>query len=588
MFVAASLSLLLLAIGNISANQCSPTNYDTIIKAGPSLPADEIISRHNVTSSVVMLGCHTHCKDEDKCVGFNYRTTKNVENCQLTNVTRKKEETKLTGYWILMILMRNVEAAKKAVEEENLIRKSDVHECSLGTHKCHSNATCNNTIGSYECHCHGGFAGNGKTCLDVDECSLGTHKCHSNATCNNTIGSYECHCRSGFLGNGKTCSDVDECSLGAYKCHSNATCNNTIGSYECHCRSGFAGNGKTCSDVDECSLGTHKCHSNATCNNTIGSYECHCRGGFLGNGITCSEVDECSLGTHKCHSNATCNNTIGSYECHCRRGFAGNGTTCSDVNECSLGTHKCHSDATCNNTIGSYECHCRRGFAGNGKTCLGLRCADLYEKGTNKSGIYEIDPDGKGSFKVFCDMTTSGGGWTVFQRRLDGSVDFYRGWQDYKHGFGNFSGEYWLGLDKIQRMTNISQNELRIDMEDTSGNTRYAHYDSFNVSSEIEKYKLNVRGYHGTAGNSLGRHDGMAFTTKDSDNDIWDGGNCGVLFKGAWWYYDGHESNLNGLYRYGPYNLSADGVNWNHWKGNYYSLKSTSMKIRPREFGKKK
>ncbi|XP_028411161.1 techylectin-5B-like [Dendronephthya gigantea] len=231
------------------------------------------------------------------------------------------------------------------------------------------------------------------------------------------------------------------------------------------------------------------------------------------------------------------------------------------------------------------------------KTCLkntsdenerGLHCADLYENGNNQSGIHEINPDGNGSFKVFCDMKTSGGGWTVFQRRLDGSVDFYRGWQDYKHGFGNLSGEYWLGLDKIYMMTNTSQNELRIDMEDFSGDTRYAHYDSFKVSSKNKKYKLNVGGYKGTAGNSLSKHDGMAFTTNDSDNDIWDGGNCAVKFKGAWWYYDGHESNLNGLYPNGTYKSDAKGVIWDTWKGFHYSLKSTSMKIRPREFGKKK
>ncbi|XP_028411166.1 ficolin-2-like [Dendronephthya gigantea] len=184
-------------------------------------------------------------------------------------------------------------------------------------------------------------------------------------------------------------------------------------------------------------------------------------------------------------------------------------------------------------------------------------------------------------------MTTSGGGWTVFQRRLDGSVDFYRGWEDYKQGFGNLSREYWLGLDKIHRMTNISQNELRIDMEDTSGNTRYANYDSFKVSSENVKYKLNVGGYDGTAGDSLITQNGMAFTTKDSDNDIW-GDNCAARFKGAWWYRSCHYSNLNGLYHYGAHTSFADGVNWKHWKGYYYSLKSTSMKMRPREFGKKK
>jgi hypothetical protein len=94
-------------------------------------------------------------------------------------------------------------------------------------------------------------------------------------------------------------------------------------------------------------------------------------------------------------------------------------------------------------------------------------------------------------------MTTSGGGWTVFQRRLDGSVDFYRGWQDYKQGFGNIDGEYWLGLDKIHRLTNASQNKLRIDMEDTSGNWKYAEYDLFAVTGEEQKYELSLGKYSG-------------------------------------------------------------------------------------------
>ena len=127
---------------------------------------------------------------------------------------------------------------------------------------------------------------------------------------------------------------------------------------------------------------------------------------------------------------------------------------------------------------------------------LGKNCADLYIKGSKQNGVYQIDPDGKGCFKVLCDMTTSGGGWTVFQRRLDGSVDFYRGWQDYKNGFGDLSGEFWLGLDKIHRLTTATQ-KLRIDMEDTSGNTKYAEYDLFAVTSETEKYKLSLGTYSG-------------------------------------------------------------------------------------------
>ena len=127
----------------------------------------------------------------------------------------------------------------------------------------------------------------------------------------------------------------------------------------------------------------------------------------------------------------------------------------------------------------------------------GKNCADLFKKGVKQNGVYQIDPDGKGSFNVLCDMTTSGGGWTVFQRRLDGSVDFYRGWKDYKNGFGNLNGEFWLGLDKIHRITTATKNELRIDMEDTSGNTKYAEYDLFAVTSGKQKYQLSLGAYAG-------------------------------------------------------------------------------------------
>ena len=102
---------------------------------------------------------------------------------------------------------------------------------------------------------------------------------------------------------------------------------------------------------------------------------------------------------------------------------------------------------------------------------------------------------------MFCDQTTARGGWTVFQKRLDGSVDFYRGWDDYKRGFGNLNGEFWLGLDKIHRLTK-ERSRLRVDLEDTTGKTAYAEYNSFGVASEASKYKL-----------SLGTHSGMYFDT---------------------------------------------------------------------------
>ena len=123
-------------------------------------------------------------------------------------------------------------------------------------------------------------------------------------------------------------------------------------------------------------------------------------------------------------------------------------------------------------------------------------CAELYKSGHTISGVYTIDPDGSGAFYLFCDQTTAGGGWTVFQKRLDGSVDFYRGWADYKNGFGNLNGEFWLGLDKIHRLTN-TKNRLRVDLEDTANRIAYAEYNIFAVTSEKTKYKLILGTYSG-------------------------------------------------------------------------------------------
>ena len=112
-------------------------------------------------------------------------------------------------------------------------------------------------------------------------------------------------------------------------------------------------------------------------------------------------------------------------------------------------------------------------------------------------GVYSIDPDGLGAFNVSCDMETNGGGWTVFQRRMDGSVDFYRRWNDYKEGFGDLHGEFWLGLDKINRLTRSTRNVLRVDLEDFQKNKSYAKYSRFLVASEIHVYTLVIGGYSG-------------------------------------------------------------------------------------------
>ena len=130
-------------------------------------------------------------------------------------------------------------------------------------------------------------------------------------------------------------------------------------------------------------------------------------------------------------------------------------------------------------------------------------CAEIYQFGIKINGVYKINPDGLGEFEVFCDQKTAGGGWTVFQKRQDGSVDFYRPWGDYKRGFGNLNGEFWLGLDKINRLTVSGSYKLRVDLEDVPGKTAFAEYSSFAVTSERTKYRLSLGSYSGTSFNDI-------------------------------------------------------------------------------------
>ena len=85
----------------------------------------------------------------------------------------------------------------------------------------------------------------------------------------------------------------------------------------------------------------------------------------------------------------------------------------------------------------------------------------------------------------------------MFQKRQDGSVDFYREWDDYKRGLGNPTGEFWLGLEQIHRVTASRSNKLRVDLEDVEGNTVFAEYSSFTVAGETENYLLSLGDYSG-------------------------------------------------------------------------------------------
>ncbi|XP_065934069.1 fibrinogen-like protein A isoform X2 [Magallana gigas] len=145
-------------------------------------------------------------------------------------------------------------------------------------------------------------------------------------------------------------------------------------------------------------------------------------------------------------------------------------------------------------------------------------CADIlnnYPHTRGRDGVYIIFDSNK-TKAVYCDMTTDNGGWTVIQRRVNGLVDFYRNWTEYKNGFGFADNEYWIGNDMLHRLTLLKPQELRVDMERFNGEKAYAVYSSFSVGDEASKYQLQVTGYSGNAGDSL---DYTNNSCHNNDND---------------------------------------------------------------------
>ncbi|KAJ1189164.1 hypothetical protein NDU88_005915 [Pleurodeles waltl] len=207
-------------------------------------------------------------------------------------------------------------------------------------------------------------------------------------------------------------------------------------------------------------------------------------------------------------------------------------------------------------------------------------CVDVLHRGYSLSGWYTIYLLDCRALQVYCDMETDGGGWLVFQRRRDGSVDFYLDWNSYKKGFGRQESEFWLGNDNIHQLTKAGSMHLRVDLEDFKGNRTFAMYETFRLQSEEEKYQLHLGKFiGGSAGDSLSTHSGKPFSTHDRDNDDMEQ-NCAKTVQGAWWYYTCYRSNLNARYAVNGQEAYRYGVDWATGNGISKSYKCTEMKFR--------
>ncbi|XP_064094062.1 fibrinogen-like protein 1 [Macrobrachium nipponense] len=215
-------------------------------------------------------------------------------------------------------------------------------------------------------------------------------------------------------------------------------------------------------------------------------------------------------------------------------------------------------------------------------------CYDLLRSGRNESGIYTIYPQTCGipgeGVAVWCDMgekEVNEGGWTVvlLRRPLSTQVNFSRGWDDYRIGFGSPDTEYWIGNDVLHALTNRTTQVLRVDMTDWDGESRYQEYSSFHVADGDHQYSLRLGTGSGTAGDALKRHDNMLFSTPDRDNDTHDSVNCADSYdSGFWFYICKHASPTN------PFmskQKNKAGITWNTFHSDRSTLQSITFKVKP-------
>uniref|UniRef100_A0A4W5RPS1 Fibrinogen C-terminal domain-containing protein n=1 Tax=Hucho hucho TaxID=62062 RepID=A0A4W5RPS1_9TELE len=201
-------------------------------------------------------------------------------------------------------------------------------------------------------------------------------------------------------------------------------------------------------------------------------------------------------------------------------------------------------------------------------------CQHVLDSGETTNGINLLRPQSANRLlQAWCEQTKAQGGWTVIQRRQDGSANFFRTWEQYKQDFGNLDGEYWLGLEHLYWLTKQVHYKLRVAMEDWQGHQVFSECHSFRLEPESDWYRLRLGEYQGNAGDSMSWHNNKAFTTLDKDKDAYS--------EGGWWYHMCAHSNVNGMwYRGGHYRSRyQEGVGQFH-RGSY-SLKTVTMMIKP-------
>ncbi|OWF35001.1 Ficolin-1 [Mizuhopecten yessoensis] len=240
----------------------------------------------------------------------------------------------------------------------------------------------------------------------------------------------------------------------------------------------------------------------------------------------------------------------------------------------------CASDTTCSPVVSakckSDVCVCPAGFSYLPDTSACTRdCKSLFNSGVQSNGVYEITPDGINSVNTLCDMEN--GGWTVFERRFIGNVDFMLEWDAYRQFFGSLNGDFWLGLDYLHALT-VADSDIYFDFTTSANQPFYARYHNFSVADNHTLFKISMSSvyeitpeYSNIRNGGFYDHNNMYFSTPQHDNDI-SATNCAST-RGAWWW--------NKCYTFGMFLKSFNFMKmYMGYNDTYVYFKETTMKVR--------
>lgn len=210
-------------------------------------------------------------------------------------------------------------------------------------------------------------------------------------------------------------------------------------------------------------------------------------------------------------------------------------------------------------------------------------CQELFQVGERQSGLFEIQFQGFLLFLVNCKMILDGG-WIVIQRCYDGLVDFNWFWEVYKVGFGDFYGEFWLGLEKVYSIMGDCNSCLVVQLWDWDGNVELLQFFVY-LGGEDMVYSLQFIVFVvGQLGVIIVLFSGffVFFFIWDQDYDFCRDKNCVKSFFGGWWFGICSYFNFNGQYFcfiLQQWQKFKKGIFWKIWWGCYYLLQVIIMLI---------